>query len=301
LGYSFNDQWTITGGARYFDEDITTLSGSDFGIPGFESEATAKNNFSNVSPKLALEFRPNDYSLIYGSASVGFRSGGNNVDIVADPNFQETYDEDRVIAYELGLKQTLAEGRVTFNAALFYNDWKDIQISGIPGNSALGFTTNGGAAHSKGIEADFAWLPLDGLEITAGGAFIEAETDEMMQGGPEGSKLENVPDKTLNASISYTWAAFSDYYATVYADYSYRGESFGSIPNTETNRAAPYSLSNARLTFSNGSWNVALYIDNVFDELGSSFSFNDNIGITDQVFIIRPRTYGVRIQYAFAR
>ena len=299
--YSFTDQWRVTAGARYFDEDVTTFSGQDFGIPGFESAAEVKNNFSNVSPKLALEFRPGESTLIYASASQGFRSGGNNVDIVADPNFQDFYDEDKVTAYELGWKQSAAGGRVTFNTALFYNDWDDIQIDGIPGNSSLGFITNGGKAHSKGIEADFAWIPLEGLEITAGGALIEAETDEPMQGGPEGSKLENVPKSMFNASISYTWNLFSDWYTTIYGDYSYRGESFGAIPNSDFNRAAPYSLANARLSFNNGAWDVMFYVENIFDERGTSFSFSDQIGITDQVFIIRPRTYGVRLQFAFAR
>ena len=165
----------------------------------------------------------------------------------------------------------------------------------------MGFTTNGGQAHSKGIEADFTWIPAEGWTLTAGGALIDAETDEPMQGGPKGSKLENVPDKTFNASASYSWAMFSEWNSTAYIDYSYRGESFGSIPNSETNRAGPYSLSNARFDMTNGAWRVTLYVSNLFDELGSSFSFNDGIGITDQVFIVRPRTYGFRVQYAFTR
>jgi outer membrane receptor protein involved in Fe transport len=299
--YSFTDQWRLTAGARYYDEDITTYSLNDIGIPGLEEESTVKNNFSNVSPKLGLEYSPGEDTLVYTSASVGFRSGGNNVSVIPDPNYQSAYDEDRVIAYELGLKQTMADGRMVLNTAVFYNDWTDVQIEGIPGNSSLGFITNGGEAHSTGIEADFSWLPIDGLELTAGGALIEAETDEPVQGGAAGSKLDNVPNKTFNASASYTWPVFADFLATGYVDYSYRGESYGGIPNSPINRAAPYSLSNARLTFSNGTWDISLYVDNITDERGSSFSFNDNLGITDQVFIIRPRTYGIRLQYAFAR
>jgi iron complex outermembrane receptor protein len=299
LSYAFNKAFAVRMGARVFKEDIETLSRTDFGIPGFETLATAKNDFSNFSPKLAFEYRPNDTTLIYTSGARGFRSGGNNVDVTADPNYVPTFDQDSVTAFELGLKKSLSAGALILNVAAFHNDWDDIQITGIPGNSSLGFTTNGGKAHSTGIEFDFAWTPVEGLEIGLGGALMEAETDEAFLGGVKGSRLENVAEETFNASVQYEFPLAARLRGSVRGDYSHRGDSFGGIPNSPTNRAAPYGVSNIRFGLQAGSFDASLYVDNVFDELGSSFSFNDMLGISDRVFIIQPRTVGVRLQYAF--
>lgn len=297
--YAFTRALSVRVGGRLFKEDIKTVSSTDFGIPGAESLANDKNHFSNFSPKLALEYRASDATLIYASIARGFRSGGNNVDVTADPNFVPKFDEDSVTAYELGLKKSVLEHALTFNVAAFYNDWKDIQITGIPGNSSLGFTTNGGKAHTQGVEFDLLWAPLAGLEFGLGGAFLKAKTDEAFLGGPKGSRLENVPEKTVNAFAQYKFPLVAAWEGSVRADYSHRGDSFGSIPNTPTNRASPYGLTNLRFGVANGPFDATLYVDNVFDEVGSSFSFDDKIGITDQVFIIQPRTVGVRLQYSF--
>ena len=130
---------------------------------------------------------------------------------------------------------------------------------------------------------------------------MEAETDEAFLGGPKGSRLENVPEKTVNASVQYKFPLSATLQGSVRGDYSHRGDSFGSLPNSPENRAAPYGLTNIRFGLQAGGFDAALYLDNVFDKLGSSFSFNDNLGITDQVFIIQPRTIGVRLQYAFGQ
>ena len=110
-----------------------------------------------------------------------------------------------------------------------------------------------------------------------------------------------MPEKTFNASVQYKFPLSAKWQGSVRGDYSYRGDSFGSLPNSPDNRAAPYGLTNIRFGLQSGGFDASLYVENVFDELGSSFSFNDELGITDQVFIIQPRTVGVRLQYAFGQ
>ena len=67
----------------------------------------------------------------YASYSEGFKSGGFDMrgDVVLTPDTVNGYDAETVTTYELGLKGSAFDGRASFNAAVFYSDYSDQQIT----------------------------------------------------------------------------------------------------------------------------------------------------------------------------
>jgi len=107
------DQWSIYGQLYW---DISEVVRATLGVAyaEFSSEVTdslnglptAKNDFDDVSPKIALNWQPNQRTNAYVSVAKGFRAGGANIDesFGTDPNFQQGFDPDTIWNYEIGLK-----------------------------------------------------------------------------------------------------------------------------------------------------------------------------------------------------
>src|SRR5262249_19324479 len=118
-------EWTL--GIRNFHDNVKTQ--------GDETIATQSHNvlardFSATTPRAILTWRPNADLMVYGSYSQGFRSGWNQ-----DPAVFTVYPQfpsvkpDTLDAYEVGTKGDLFGHRVSFDAAVYYINWRDIQQS----------------------------------------------------------------------------------------------------------------------------------------------------------------------------
>jgi iron complex outermembrane recepter protein len=297
LGYKIGGGWTVTAGARYLWETVAASTLTT--VTGLGSAVSANNGNTNAfSPKLALQYAVDKDLMYYVSASKGIRSGGVNVQVVPDPNFHNTYKSDSAWCYELGVKSYLNEHRTQLNASVFYINWSDLQIDGLPSNPALGFVTNAGSATSKGFEVELEQLVTRDLRITFGGSYINATIDEAFQNAPSGSRMPNVPRYTINAGIVQGFALPANLRGSVRADFSYRDGSYDNLPNIplsqpDSNYASGYGIVNLRATVEAAHWNVSVYADNLFNRYGSSFTNYDTTGL-DQIYVTRPRTIGIK-------
>ena len=79
-----------------------------------------------VTGRVALEYDVNENVLAYASVSRGFKSGGFNGSGL-EPPFEPEY----LLAYEVGSKAILGDGRVQLNVAGFYYDYTDVQVQRI--------------------------------------------------------------------------------------------------------------------------------------------------------------------------
>ena len=93
------------------------------------------------SPKLDFT----DQTLVYASYSRGYKGGGANPPGPIPNTFSAqsfithpaTFDPEYVNAFELGTKNTLLDGALTFNGNAFYYDYKNYQISRIVDRTAI--------------------------------------------------------------------------------------------------------------------------------------------------------------------
>jgi iron complex outermembrane receptor protein len=296
---------TLIGGLRYteeskdFDQATTFLcaAGSCFDV--FPPVA---NHFStsNVSGKIGVNYQLADRTLLYGSISRGFKSGGFQGQLTFDPAALQPFDDEKLTAYELGIKSRLAPN-IQFNAAVFHYDYSDLQIYGPLFDSPVGVLfgiANVGDARVNGAEADIWWRATDGLDLKFGiGAIDTKVTRSIVAGVAEGSVLPNSPELTLNGLARYEWDLSDNMAADITLSGKYQSKTrFDVVRAPDEAVEGGYFVGNAEvgLSFSEN-WRLAVWAKNIFDKLYRTQALNTSVGWTSHFG--PPRTFGVSLSY----
>jgi iron complex outermembrane receptor protein len=127
---------------------------------------------------VSADYRFNPAVMAYASAGTGYKSGG-----VGPRPFAATqarsFGPETVTSYELGLKTDLFDRHVRFNAAVFYNDFKDAQLvlltcpqfSPTP-TTPCALPQNAGNAHLWGVEAEIFAVSAGGLQFDLSASYL---------------------------------------------------------------------------------------------------------------------------------
>ncbi|WP_156677962.1 TonB-dependent receptor [Sphingomonas profundi] len=134
-------------------------------------------NGSKFTPKVEVDYRPNEQIMAYASWSRGYRSGGFSGRGTTLVSSTTPYGPETVDSYEIGLKMALFDRKLLFNIDAFYADYNSLQQSTtVPTSTGVGnetIVTNVGSAKIKGIEADFTARPVDRLTFTGSIGYLE--------------------------------------------------------------------------------------------------------------------------------
>ena len=192
LYYDVNEDLRLTFGARYSEEekkskqrtiyvtfaDLPPLDpeNNGYGFPKYDQE--------EFTWKFNATYNMNNDTMVYGTISSSFKSGGVNPisvdDDLADPAAGGDpanlgFKPEFVDAFELGLKSTFMDGAAQFNGALFYYDYKDMQQSKIVAVTSINQNSD---AEITGFEGEFRWAATENLELTANVGWVDAEIGE---------------------------------------------------------------------------------------------------------------------------
>ena len=326
VNYTWN-ALKATVGLRWYSVR-TTSSGYEEGLVTGGGPAVISPQITTtergVNPKFEVDYHFDNDLMVYGLASKGFRPGGlvpvvpagapgTAADCVAalaavNPNITlaqtRSFNSDSLWNYELGTKTSWLDHRVTFDAAGFYIDWKNIQQE-ILLSCGFQYTANAGAATSKGGEMELRARPLQPLEFSAGIGYQNAKITQSSAASPQpvGSPIYNVPDWTANTAASYTAPLWADWLLVGGVDYSYVGRSFSGNNDPATPRERPsYRLFNARLALQRGPLEVALVGKNLTNELtnlGDNRSIAAEVPGRPRLFVNQPRTIGIEVRESF--
>ena len=113
-----------------------------------------------------------DQRLVYFTYSTGYRPGG--VNRRAD---QGSYQADSLTNFELGFKSTWLDHKLTFNTALYDEDWNQFQFAYLGPNS-LTIIKNAPSANIKGAETSLEYRPIPPLTLTGGLTLTDAKLAE---------------------------------------------------------------------------------------------------------------------------
>lgn len=311
--YPLTERLSGSFGVR-FSSDEKTFTGELFrplsGAVVFP-RGTAKERWSDVSPKLGLDYELSDTVLLYGSVARGFRSGGFNGRAQAAAVAFLPFDQEEVTQFEVGVKSEWLDHRLRANLAVFFSDYKDIQLTAFAGGQgAQTFDTvvsNAASADIYGGELEILAVPTEHLTIDFGFGYTKNSFQDIAQlaidaGVQPGNTLPRAPEFTGNVGVDYRLPISNRGILTFRVDYA-RVSSFDfSAKNTALQEENGYALSNARISFTtlDSRWDFAAYGRNIFDEAYRSHaqSLEDSLGVVT-AFPGRPREYGVTVRYAF--
>ena len=296
------------------------LMGNIIGLGNMETVTTypenkiGKDKWSEFTPSGKLSFRASENTLLYAGVSTGFKSGGFT--FTGRAYNAATYEPETVTTYSVGLKTTLADGSLRFNAEAFLNDYQDKQFTVISLDEQTGTLVqqndNAGKVETRGFEFEMLWLPpVDGMAVNLNLGYLDVKVKELIDEVSPGV-LGNVadshamgyaPEVTAQARVQYTANLNGNGTLTFGADANYRDKMFTDSPIDLTNpfflaaQSEDRIIANAFLTWRSGGgqWRVTFEGKNLGDKRVLENTFNVSNFILGGYN--RGRTWGLTVGY----
>ncbi|HUD30854.1 MAG TPA: TonB-dependent receptor [Novosphingobium sp.] len=334
--FHITDEWQVTGGLRYFKYTADVTGGTALPLfqpypqINFRSRSGSTSDDGTVWKfNTSYNFTPD--MMAYATYSKGYRIGGVNrvapcvlplppgQNLCALPE-ELFYGPDKVKNAEVGFRAQVLDNRLSLNLSGFYIKWNGIQLDGQTANGAIGITTNGGAAVSKGFDFSFTARPIPGLNIRGNYSYLDAKLTEdvpdllSVQGGDlvgvfDGDRLPGSAKNSGALGVSYDflvgdnkvvagWTA--TYTGGIYTRPGLRGGG---------ERLPSYVMHRANITYMTEAFEIGVFANNIFDKYAVTGVSNDltrygfvNDGIISRYYaraIAQPRVVGVEGRVKF--
>jgi|TARA_B100000085_G_scaffold180796_1_gene165020 iron complex outermembrane receptor protein len=302
--YSISDKWSVIAGLRYNYEERDGTGSFIFDAISLNVPTNQRESWNDLTPRITLQYSPNDNMLLYATYTEAFKSGVINTGSTSPPLDPETVD-----AFEVGLKGQNASGTLRYSVAAFFYDYQDMQISFVDETSTVS-TVNAAEAENSGIELEIDGSLGNGFAFDFYLTYLNAEYQEFFNGDYangfaitdlSGNTLPNAPEST--AKLGLTWeGAVGGGTLTVRGEAYYQDDVYFTEWNREDAYQKSYEQINASVDYSwNDQWLLSLWGRNLSDEEVMS----NNI-ITAPLYdslrvgaVLPPRTYGATVTYQF--
>jgi iron complex outermembrane receptor protein len=313
LTYHFTDRLDVQLGGRESEnkQSFTQTQTGPYvpvflGVPApliFPKLDSKDNAFTYL---LTPRFNVSSDLMVYARLASGFRPGGTNGNSGGMvPSF---YQPDKTSNYEIGVKGDAFDHVISFDASLYYIDWKKIQLNLIYPPTGGGYIGNGSRAKSEGVELSVESKPLSGLTIAGWVSFDDAVITENFPTtssavGVVGDRLPYGSRISGNLSIEQDFRLTNVVTGFVGGTESYIGNregNFASIYSTPAVRQVypGYAKADLRAGIKYDSWMVNLFANNIADKraplYGGLGSFNPSA-----FEYLQPRTVGVSLAKKF--
>jgi outer membrane receptor protein involved in Fe transport len=299
----FTSQFDLTGGLRYSHNDQNILQNYAGALTGPVYNRVLSSD-SATTFLMTPRFKFDDNFMVYARVASGYRPGGPNYP--TNPPTPATYGPDRDVNYELGAKATFPEQRLSFDAAIFYVDWTDIQLN-ITTPLGLQYTANAGAASTRGLELSASYSPLPALTLSSALSRTDAKLDAGLPSGSIGAKGDALPytprfKATLDAEYTFhPINAWTPYVATTYLFNGSESTDFPEALGYPRIELPAYQTIAARTGVRNDRWTLELFAKNLADTRGftSAAALTASPTGAYAMGIIQPRTIGVTVIATF--
>ena len=301
--YAVSDNFNLTAGLRYTQERrkaegtlAVDIAGTNIlFIPG-------KGKYKKGSPtwRLAADYRPSDEIMIYASYNRGFKSGGFNPTEIPFNSFQP----EKVDAFEAGLKLDLFDRRIRLNPAVFYYNYSNLQASIYQGGVLL--TQNAASAKIYGMDLDFEAAVTEQFTLSGGLSILHARYDlyrdaqistpDLVNGGNvitggdvRDTRVTNTPDWTANLGAQYRVTVGAGE-LRFNANYAYNDGFYNDAENRQHQDG--YHLVNASVEYETDSgYSLSVWGKNIGNIAYASQLYTSAAG--DKIRVAPGRTFGI--------
>lgn len=292
----------LTAGGRYtHDRKYGDLVRSNLlgGAGGF-STGPFSASFEKFTPRVVLSWKPVTNVLLYGSWTRGFTSGGFNSEATTIASATTPFRPETVRSYEIGLKGSLFNNRLSTAIAAYDERYTDKQEFVFNTTTRIGTILNASSAHIRGIEAELTLRPVRGLTLTGTYAFLDATYSNFVVPGVlnnTGNPLPLSPRNKGSAVVSYEVPINSSAKLIANANYTHT-ESFYTGATKDPNLfIRSYDLVNANVGIETSSgFRVSVWGKNLFDK--EYLLTPSTAGVLSE-YLAAPRTYGVTLGFKY--
>ena len=259
-----------------------------------------KLEFTEIIPKVALNYRWTNHMNQYLSVSKGYQSGGFNTTFETEEG--QTFDPEYAWNYETGLKTSFLDNRLSANMALFYIDWTNQQIYQPVPSGRGSKLTNAGKSESKGFEFELSYIPVKNLVTSFNVGFTDArfisyERDTAKNINYSGNYIPYIPRYTSQVGISYRIPINNKTISELrlHSTLNAIGRHYWKEENI--NKQDAYFIVNSGIHASFKWFDLRLWADNMLNTEYRSFLFNALGNTYAQQG--KPFTYGVSLSVGF--
>jgi iron complex outermembrane receptor protein len=316
------EDWTLVAGLRYESRDW------DYD-DNVEGDSRSSDDESFWGGKLALEYRTESGTLLYGLISRGYKAGGYNSALASKiPDFEEdgifippenlVFGSETMWNYELGVKGSWLQDSLTISAAVFYQNREDMQVKQSivipmdPTSSAcpcnfIDSLQNAAGGTNQGLEVEINWQASESINLFASLGFLDTKYKDYLSYSHTDADLENgIPydmsgrDQAHAPRTQYALGAQFFFAQNWFAQVDIEGKSEAFASANHNEKLAAYTLLNMRLAYETDRWSLAVWGRNLTDKDVQTRGFggfgNDprKLYETEAYYQLgEPRVYGI--------
>ena len=264
----------------------------------------------NVSWREGIDYKTSGGALLYANVSRGWKAGIISNIIASSTSEFQPATQERLDAFEAGIKAPLLNRTVQLDAAGFYYDYRNKQVQTKEIDPVFGpveVIANVPKSRIWGIDGDLEVKPIKGLTLSVSGVFLQSRVtsswksvnQEGIAGNFDGSKLPYAPTVTLVGDTQYDWALNGRMNAFIGGSFTYRSSTSTTF-QTAASPAPDFVLPKSDvldlrvgIASPDDSWRIAIFGRNVTNDYYYNFVFNGS----DTVYRLaaRPATFGITL------
>jgi iron complex outermembrane recepter protein len=321
-----------------FDVVYSTL----FGTYRHDEEGTREKYVNSYN--LIAEWDLSESVMLYVSKSYGFKAGGydvrsnsatseetqsfggldNGIKMPLNSIGTFEFEDEKILSHELGIKTRITEN-IELNAAYFYSEISDMQVSTFDGSVSFN-VSNAGKARTQGLELELRAALSENLLFTASFATLDFKfldypngpcitSDELLHANGREDEMQRncrrlfdrdqkgfysdlegetniyVADYSGLFSLHYKRDIFDSLMFNSSIDYAFTDEFFTNESLDPNMKQNGYGKFNVRLALSDidNTWTAALLVRNLTDK--STLGFSNNVPLAASQFGA-PTYYG---------
>lgn len=272
--------------------------------------ATGRMREHNLSFRAGINYKFDSGGLVYASINRGYKSGGYPVLLTLSTDSFASVPQERLVAYEAGVKLPLLDHHLQLNAAGFYYDYANKQLHGRTVDPFFGLIeklVSVPRSRVIGAEVSVEARPITGLNISIAGTYgdskVLAYTGYNAAGvlaDYRGSVFPNTPKVQIVSDVQYNFPIISDRLSGFVGGgltyTSVQGATFGSDPLF---RMRPYALLDLRagIEGKDGAWRASAWARNITN----AYYWIGVVEASDDIYrqAGRPATYGLSFSFRF--
>ncbi|HKY81411.1 MAG TPA: TonB-dependent receptor [Sphingobium sp.] len=267
-------------------------------------------NQDNLSWRAGVQFKPSNSLLLYANLSKGYKGGSYPLAAATVVTGLNPATQESVLAYEGGFKAGLFDRAVQLNGAVFFNDYRGKQVTGVfvdPVVGPINLLVNVPKARIYGAELELSSSPIQGLTLNVAGSYIRSDilghySNADATGATRDfhhTDLPFVPRWQMNGSARYEWGLSDKVDAFGSASIVYQSRSNSTLGELAQFSIKPYSTVDlsAGVEGADNSWRAYVWGRNVFN----TYYWSGTYRVLDTVtrYMGSPATYGVTVAFDF--
>jgi iron complex outermembrane receptor protein len=266
-------------------------------------------NQNSVSWRTGLNWTAQPGLLLYGNVSKGYKAGAAAVLAASTVAQFQTVPQESLLAYETGVKATLVDRRIQFNASGFYYDYKDKQLRGAvldPTFGPLEALVSIPRSHVEGAETQLIIRPVEGLTLDTSATYLKTQVDQFTGfnalaqfGNQSGTPFPFSPKWQSITNLDDTFPLAFGIKGFVGGTLTYNSKTYAGVGALDLMRIDNFTLLDLRggVEFQNGRYRFWAWGKNVTNEYYWSNVFANGNAISR--FVGQPATYGVSLSGRF--